>query len=488
MADAEHIPVVVVGAGFAGVAMAVRLREAGITDFAVLERANSLGGTWRDNTYPGCACDVASNLYSFSFAPNPAWTRFFSRQPEILSYLEGVAAEHDFDRFARYGVELLAATWDEQESVWRIETSNGPLTAGVLVSATGLFGDPQVPDVPGLDRFEGPAFHSVNWPDGHDLAGRRVAVLGTGPSAIQFVPAIQPDVDHMTVFQRTPPWILPRFDRPTSRLERRLMKCLPSLQRLSRFTIYLITETLGLVIFVSKRFGWMYHAVARWHLRRQVADPQLRARLEPDYVIGCKRAILSDDWFPALTAANVDVVSGSVREVREHSVIADDGSEHEADTIIFGTGFDVPQRGTRRITGRDGRSAADVYAERPQSYKGICLTGFPNFFLFLGAFSIVGNQSAIYVIEAQTRYIVDAIRTMRARGAKTVEVRPERQEEFVRAAARRSVGTVWLEGGCRSYYQTPDGRNNGLWPDWSFRYAATTERFDPEAYVLEPAA
>lgn len=481
----EHVSVAVVGAGFGGICMGVRLREAGIEDFVILEREQGVGGTWRINDYPGCACDISSHLYSFSFAPKPDWSRFFATQPEIRSYLEEVVDDHGLGDRIRLGVELLDATWSEPDRHWRITTSVGVLTADVLVSATGVFGAPSIPDLPGIERFTGPVFHSARWDHAVDLRGKRVAVVGTGASAVQFVPAIQPLVEQLVVFQRTPPWILPRFDRPTSRLERRLLRRVPLLQRLLRGWIYLVCESLGLVNLVDMRLGWMFHALGRWQLRRQVADPRLRARLTPDYVVGCKRAILSDGWYPALTAANVEVVDGGIAEVRASGVVAEDGTEHPADVIVLGTGFDVPQRSTERITGRRGRTLASVLDARPQSYKGLTFSGFPNFFMFLGAFSFAGNQSTVYTIEAETRYIVDAIRTMRRQDLRTVEVRAERQEAFTAEAERRSAATVWLRGGCRSYYQTADGRNNGLWPDWSFRYARQTTAFDADAYVVE---
>ena len=486
MADrVEHIPVTIVGAGFAGIAMTRELHELGINEFVVLERNEDLGGTWLENTYPGCACDVASVLYSFSFAPNPDWGWFFSPQKEILAYLRRVAREVGMDRHVRYGVELLEAQWDDDDRLWRLTTNKGELTTDILVSAMGMFGDPVIPRLEGIEKFEGLAFHSRDWPHDVPMRGRRVAVIGTGPSAIQFVPAIQPEVEQMTVFQRTPPWVLPRFQRQTLRLERLLARRVPPVQRLQRLMIYLITETLGLVIFVNKRFGAMYHAVARWHMRRQLPDPELRARVEPDYVVGCKRAILSDDWYPALAAPNVTVVDGTVREVREHSVVAEDGTEIPVDTIIYGTGFEIPQRGIDRIYGRDGRTIGQLYDERPASYNGVALAGFPNYFGFFGAFGNPANQSAVYIIEAQARYISSAIAELRERGIRRAEVLPERQEQFVAEAERRSRDTVWLNGGCRSYYQTPDGRNNGLWPNWSFVYRKRMARFDPDAYVLE---
>jgi cation diffusion facilitator CzcD-associated flavoprotein CzcO len=327
-------------------------------------------------------------------------------------------------------------------------------------------------------------WRDFQWDHDQDLTGRRVAVIGTGASAVQFVPAIQPEVERLLVFQRTPPWIMPRGDRPTSARERRLMRRFPPLRLAIRALTYAQLEALGLVIFVTQRFARPFHAIGRWQLRRQVPDPGLRRKLTPDYTIGCKRAILSDDYLPALTRPNVDVITDSIGEITEGAVVTADGTEHEVDTIVFGTGFDVPSRMIERYVGRDGRSIAELYAERPQGYLGTCMSGFPNMFMFLGPFAAAGNQSALYMLESQMSYIVDALRTMRARGARTVEVRPEVQDAFVAAAERRSADTVWLRGGCRSYYQTPDGRNAGLWPSWSFRFRRRMRRFDADAYVL----
>jgi cation diffusion facilitator CzcD-associated flavoprotein CzcO len=486
--SAEHLPIAIVGAGFAGIGLAIKLREAGIEDFTILERAGAVGGTWRDNTYPGCACDVASCLYSYSFAPNPNWSRAYGQQPEILEYVQGVARDQGVERFVRFDTNLEQAHWDDDDSVWRLTTSQGDYTADVVIPATGPFGDPILPDIPGRDTFKGTAFHSKRWNHDHDLAGERVAVIGTGASAVQFIPAIQPHVGRLVVFQRTPPWIMPRFDRPTTSAERALFRRIPGVQRALRGLTYLFIEGLGFVIFVDRRFAKPYEAIGRWHLRRQVPDPELRRRLTPDYTIGCKRAILSDAYLPALAKPNVDVVTDDIVEIREHGVVTADGTEHAVDTIVYGTGFDVPPRAGERFRGRDGRSISDVYAERPQSYKGTCLAGFPNLFMFFGPFAAAGNQSALYMLEAQMAYIVDAVRTLRRTGARTVEVKREAQEAFVADAEARSVDTVWLRGGCRSYYQTPDGRNAGLWPNWSFQYRRRTRRFDADAFVLEPAA
>jgi cation diffusion facilitator CzcD-associated flavoprotein CzcO len=484
----EHAAVVVIGAGFAGIGMAVRLREAGFEDFVILERSTDLGGTWRANTYPGCACDVPSMLYSYSFAPNPDWSRRYGTQPEILDYLRGVAKKFDVPQHIRYDSEVQEATWDDTDERWQIRTSEGQLTADVLVSAIGPFSEAQIPRLPGIENFTGTQFHSLHWDHDHDLTGERVAVIGTGASAVQFIPEIHPLVDTLTVFQRSAPWIVPRMDWATTGLERALLRRMPLLGKAIRGAYFTGIEGFGLVGFVDKRFRHPYEALGRWQLRRQVRDPRLRRTLTPDYMIGCKRAIFSDAYYPALTQPNVEVVTGGITEVRPRSIVTDDGVEHTVDTIIWGTGFGVPPQVFERVRGLHGRSMAELYQERPQSYLGTTVTGFPNFFTTLGPFGAAGNQSAIYMIEAQIHYIVDALKMMRDNGVRRVEVRPEVQREFLREMEERSRDTVWVTGGCRSYYQTADGRMNaGLYPNWSFEYARRTKRFDQDNYLVSEA-
>lgn len=483
-APPEHVRIAVVGAGFGGIGLAIKLREAGFEDLVILERAEDLGGTWRANTYPGCACDVPSQLYSYSFAPNPDWSRTYGRQVEILEYLRRVAADHDVVRHIRFGAELLDARWDEEHSRWRVETSRGALTADVLISAAGIFAEAKYPELPGLDRFAGNAFHSLHWDHDHDLTGERVAVIGTGASAVQFVPEIQPVVDRLLLFQRSAPWIVPRMDRRTLSLERTLLRRIPLAQKAIRGGWYAAIEGFGLISLVDKRFRHPYEALGRLQLLRQVRDPALRKTLTPDYVIGCKRAIFSDAYLPALDQPNVEVITDGIAQVRPHSIVLRDGTEHAVDTIIFGTGFTSIPSAYHRYVGRHGQSIADLYHHEPQSYLGAAVAGFPNFFCTLGPFGAAGNQSAVYMIESQIAYIVDAVKTMRDRGIDRIELRPEVQDDFLDEMDRRSADTVWLTGGCQSYYTTADGRNAGLYPNWSFEYRRRTRRFDSDSYEM----
>jgi cation diffusion facilitator CzcD-associated flavoprotein CzcO len=483
-----HHRVAIVGSGFSGIGMAIRLLEDGERDFVVLERAAEIGGTWRDNTYPGCRCDVPSHLYSFSFAPNPRWSSTFSPQPEILEYLRDVARRFGVMPHVRFHTELESADWDEAAGRWRIETSKGPLTADVLVCGQGPLSEPRLPDVPGLGSFEGTTFHSASWDHHHDLEGERVAVVGTGASAIQFVPAIQPRVKQLHVFQRTPPWVAPHPNRRLTRVERMLYERLPPAQLAMRAGIYWARESFVLQ-FRHRRVRRLATKVALRHLRAQVPDARLRARLTPRYEIGCKRILPTNDWYPAVTQPNVEVIDQGLAEVRTHSVVAADGSEREVDTIIFGTGFhvtDIPI--AEMVRGRDGRTLADVWDGSPEAYKGATVAGFPNLFLLVGPNTGLGHNSIVFMIESQVEYVGDALATMRRHGAGRLEVRAEVQAAYNAEVQRLTQGTVWVSGGCASYYIDRNGRNSSLWPTFTWPFRRRTRDFDEGAYALGAAA
>jgi cation diffusion facilitator CzcD-associated flavoprotein CzcO len=482
----EHVHIAIAGTGFAGLGMAIRLKQAGIDDFVLLERARDVGGTWRDNSYPGCQCDVPSHLYSFSFALNPDWSRTYSRQPEIWDYLRRCAHDHGIVPHIRFDHEVRSAEWSEDERRWRIETPSATLTADIVISGVGALSDPSIPEIPGLGDFQGTVFHSAAWNHDHDLDGRRVAAIGTGASAIQFVPRIQPQVDQLFVFQRTPAWILPHTDRPVSRLERRVYRALPFVQRLVRWGIYWGREWLVLGFTGHRGLMKLPALIGRRHLRRQVADPELRARLKPSYQVGCKRILISNDFYPALSEPNVELVTNGVREIRAHSIVTADGAEREVDTIIFGTGFHVTDMPVgERVRGRDGRSLDEVWQGSPEAYLGTTVTGFPNFFMLLGPNTGLGHTSVVFMVEAQIAYVMDAVRAMHARGLQTVDVRPEVQEAFNRDVQGQLRGTVWNAGGCASWYIDANGRNSTLWPDFTWRYRQRTARFDLSHYVAE---
>lgn len=481
----RHARIAVLGAGFAGIGMGMRLRQEGRRDFVIVERGHDVGGTWRDNTYPGCACDVPSNLYSFSFEPNPDWSRSFARQPEIKRYLKRCAARHGLREHLLLGCEVRSATWDGEASRWRIETSRGDLSADVLITGTGPLSEPAVPPLPGLEGFAGAVFHSAQWRHCLDLRGKRVVVVGTGASAAQFIPEIQPEVGALHVFQRTPPWVIPRMDRRRSRLEQRLYRRIPALQRLLRSSVYWGREALMLALAGEHRLLKAAEWASRLQLRAQVRDEGLRAALTPDYTFGCKRPVLSNDYYRALTQPNVDLVTAGIREVREHTVIDGEGTEHEADVIIFGTGFRAANMPlASRLGGRDGRSLAEEWQMGAQAHLGTTVAGFPNLFMLVGPNSVLGHNSLILMIERQIEYALSALRAMEREGLAALEVRREVQEAFSQDLDRRMRQTVWLTG-CDSWYLDEHGRNTTLWPSFMGRFRRLTRRFDPDSYLRQ---
>ncbi|MCF6508022.1 NAD(P)/FAD-dependent oxidoreductase [Blastococcus sp. MG754426] len=468
--------------------MGITLRQRGEADFVLLERAGDVGGTWRDNTYPGAACDVQSHLYSYSFAPNPDWPRAYSEQPEIQAYLQATADRFDVRRHCVFGAEVTDARWDDAARRWQVRTTAGEFRAQVLVSAAGALADPTYPDIPGLETFEGTVMHSARWDPSHDVGGEHVAVIGTGASAVQIVPAIQPQVESIAVYQRTPPWVVPRTDHPVKPWARRLYRLVPGVQRAVRGALYALREFL--VIGMAKRRAFLRPVgrLARAHLHRQVRDPRLRAALTPDYTIGCKRILISNDYYPALCAPNAELVTAGIAEVRPRSIVTRDGVERPTDTLVLATGFHVTDLPiAERIHGRDGRSLAEVWAGGMVSNRSTTVAGFPNLFLLVGPNVGVGHTSMVYMIESQVAYVDDALRTMAAEGLAVLETTPQAQAAYRDLIARKSQGTVWLGGGCASWYLDEHGHNTTLWPDFTFRFRRLTRRLDRENYVGVPA-
>jgi cyclohexanone monooxygenase len=486
--SAPHFDVLVIGAGFAGLGAAIKLEEAGFRDFAVLEKSDRLGGTWRDNTYPGCACDVPSSLYSFSFAQNPNWSRGFAEQEEIQAYLERTAEEYAVTDRIRFGTEMLDASWDDDAQRWRVDTSAGPYTARVVIAGAGPLHEPNLPNVPGLDTFQGTAFHSARWQHDHDLGGRRVAVVGTGSSAIQFVPRIQPQVDQLYLFQRTAPWVLPKLDRVIAPGEKALYRRFPAAQRAVRELLY---HSLELFQLAQRRPKVMQRIqrIGLWHLKSQVKDRSLRRALTPNFTLGCKRVLLSNTYYPALQQPNAELVPHAVREIREHSIVGADGVEREVDTIIFGTGFHVSDPPiAERVRGADGRTVAEAWAGSPRGFLGTSVAGVPNFFLLIGPNLGNGHSSAIVLIEAQLKYIVDALETMRSRSIASVAVRREVEEAYNEQVQRALAGTVWNAGGCQSYYLDANGKNSTIYPWTTIDLRRRTARFSLDDYVVRAGA
>jgi len=491
MGDAHDYEVLVVGAGFAGIGTAIKLEQHGFTDFAVIEKASELGGTWRDNTYPGCSCDVPSTVYSFSFALKPDWSRAFAEQLEIQNYLQAVAEEYDVRRRIHFDTELQDAQWDAARQRWNVDTNKGRYTAKVLVAGAGPLHEPNLPNVAGIGEFEGTVFHSARWRHDHDLTGERVAVVGTGSSAIQFVPKIQPHVGHLYLFQRTAPWVIPKFDREIADGEKALYTRFPGAQKALRQFLYHLLELTQLAQRrprVMERIG----RVAALHLKRQVPDPELRKVLTPHFTLGCKRLLLSNTYYPSLQEPNATVVPHAVERITAKGVIGADGVEREVDTIIFGTGFHVTDPPiASRVRGADGRSMADTWQGSPRAYLGTSVAGFPNFFQLIGPNTGNGHTSAIVLIEAQLNYVLGALKTLRRRGLASVELKRDVQDAYNARVQEALAGTVWNAGGCQSYYLDRNGTNSTIYPWTTIDLRRRTAHFREDDYVArtaEPAA
>jgi cation diffusion facilitator CzcD-associated flavoprotein CzcO len=488
MSTDTHFRVAIVGTGFSGLGTAIRLKQRGMDDFVVFEKADDLGGTWRDNAYPGCACDVPSHLYSFSYALNPDWSRFCSPQGEIWDYMRAVAEEHDVPRHIRYGHELLGAAWDDDAKRWDIETSAGTFTADVVVSGMGALSEPAYPKLPGLETFEGKAFHSARWDHEHDLRGERVAVIGTGASAVQFIPEIQPLVGALQVYQRTAPWVLPRPNQRIHPLVRRLFRRVPAAMKAFRGLLYWSAELLVIGLAKKPRLMRGLEKAGEKYLERTVKDPVKREQLRPKFRLGCKRILFTDRYLPALNAENVELITTGIAEVRPHAIVTEDGVEHEVDTIIYGTGFHVTDQPLiDRVRGRDGRQLAEHWDGALAAYNRTPIAGFPNLFTLLGPFTGLGHTSVVIMIEAQIEYLLKALDAMEERSAVSVEVRKEAQDAFVAEMNRKAQGSVWLDGGCQSWYLDAHGNASTLWPDFTFAFRRRTKEFDVAAYTFEVA-
>ncbi|RQS03386.1 steryl acetyl hydrolase [Burkholderia sp. Bp9002] len=468
---AAPLAAIIIGAGFAGIGMAIALQREGMHDFVILERSHDVGGVWRDNSYPGAACDVPSHLYSFSFEPNPRWSRTFAPQPEIHAYLQHCARKYGLARHLRFGAEVAHARYDEPHALWRVTLADGTeLSAALLVSGTGQLSRPALPTLPGMETFRGHAFHSAHWDHAYPLAGKRVAVVGTGASAIQFVPAIAGAVKSLTVFQRSPAYLMPRPDRPYRRWEQALFRRLPWAMKLHRASIYLRYESRAIAF--TRFNGLMDVAVGRpFHtlLSRQVPDATLRERLTPDYPIGCKRILLSSDYLTAISRPDVELVTQGIRRVTEHGIETADGTHHPVDAIVYGTGFAATEfLSPMRITGRGGLDLNDAWRRGAQAYLGMTVPGFPNFFMLYGPNTNLGHNSIVYMLESQIAHVMRCVRAMRQAGASAIDVDAGRYRRYNVHVQQRLAGSVW--SGCKSWYVDAAGHNSTNWPGFTLTY------------------
>ena len=476
---ATEVDTVVVGAGFAGIGMGIRMLRAGTDSFVVLERADTVGGTWRDNIYPGVACDIPSHLYSFSFAPKTDWTRFFAPGAEIRDYLRDRARE--IEAQLRLGTELLDARWSADDGRWRVVTSAGDYLCRNLVMAAGRLSEPRVPDIAGLGSFAGEVFHSSRWDASVDLAGKRVGVVGTGASAVQLVPHLADAADSVVVFQRTAPFVVPRGDSAYSADDIRRFGTDPASRESLRSELFWGTETnfaerLGVPGFVDR-----LRERALGHLAAQVADAGLRARLTPDYEIGCKRVLLSDDYYPAIARENVRLEPSALASVDGRTATAASGASADLDVLVLATGFESTRPPfAERVTGRDGLRLAEAWSDGMVAFDSTTVHGFPNLYVIDGPNASLGHSSAIVMIEAQIGYVLAGL----ADPADVLEVRADRQADYVAELDAKAAGTVWLGGGCDSWYvDERSGRLTLLWPDFAYAFVDRLAAFDRSAYL-----
>lgn len=482
---AISVDVVVVGAGFAGIGAAARLARRGDVSFALLERAESVGGTWRDNRYPNVSCDIPSHLYSYSFAPEPDWSAFYAPGAEIQAYLERVVERERLAPQLHLGTDVLEMTFDETAGRWRVRTSRGEFDAAVLVVCAGRLSEPRLPEVPGLDGFDGPVFHSARWRDDVDLDGARVGLVGSGASAVQILPHLAERAAEVVLFQRSAPYVVPRRNRAYPPEERRTLARAPGAVERLRSELFWRAELgfagrVGVPDAIDRLRG-----EALGHLAAQVADPALRAVLTPDYEIGCKRVLLSDDYYPALARPHVRVVPSPLRRVEGSAALGDDGVAHEVDALVFATGFHATRPPfARRIRGRGGELLADRWSAGMSAYDSTAVHGFPNLFVINGPNASLGHNSAVHMIESQIDYVLAALDHRESAGVELLEVTAEAEAAALARLDALSADTVWTNGGCESWYVDAASRRlTLLWPDFAFAFREELGRFDPAAFA-----
>lgn len=481
--DLAFPSVLIIGTGFGGLGMAIQLKNAGINSFLMLEKASTVGGTWRDNTYPGAACDVQSHFYSFSFEPKHDWSRKFGLQPEILGYMEHCVEKYQLADHIRFNKEVASAVFDDTTNTWALTTTDGDIVkADIVISATGQLNQPAWPHLPGMESFTGKVFHSARWDHEYDLTGKKVAVIGTGASAIQFVPKIVPQVKSLSLFQRSAAWVLPKPDRPFHRWEQTLFRKIPAWDRCYRYLIYWKNESRALAFTRFNRLLEIFAWQAKRFAKSQVQNPQKLRRLIPDYKIGCKRILISNDWYTAVDQPHVDLVTSSIERLVEDGVVTEDGAFQKVDAIIVGTGFAASEfLSPMEITGRKGVTLNEAWASGSEAYKGITVSGFPNLFMLYGPNTNLAHNSIVYMLESQVRYVLSCINTLRTKPGSAMDVKPDRLRDFSATIQQKLQHSVW-ESGCQSWYLDKNGKNTVNWPGFTFTYRRATRQVDPEDY------
>ncbi|OQS12769.1 4-hydroxyacetophenone monooxygenase [Nocardia donostiensis] len=487
-AAVEPLDVAIIGAGFAGIGTAIRLRQKGITDFAIFERDSRIGGTWRDNTYPGAACDIPSRLYSYSFAPNPDWSHTYSGSAEILAYIESMVDEAGIRPQIRFDHTVTGLVFDEDAGLWVISFTGRrrKVRARTVVLASGPLSNAGFPDIPGRDTYEGHMMHSARWDHDYDFTGKKVAVVGTGASAVQIIPELVRQAGSVKVFQRTPAWVLPRVNRRTNAATKWLYRQLPVAQSLAREAWFWGHESVALGVVWNSPLTRVVESVALLHLRSQVGDPWLRRQLTPDFRAGCKRLLMSNDYYPALQRENCKLITWPIARISPRGIRTAEGIEHRFDCIVFATGFDVSKAGSPvPITGRGGRVLAEEWSGGAYAFKSVTVAGYPNLFLTFGPNSGPGHNSALVYMESQIEYLTDAIGVVLERDLHSFEVRRDRQDRYNEKLQQRLAGTTW-NSGCRSWYLTDDGFNATMYPGFGTQYAHQLARVDLDDYLLTP--
>ena len=483
--------IVIIGTGFSGMGAAMKLRDSGREDFVVLEKAHDVGGTWRDNTYPGCECDIPSHMYSFSYELNTEWSKSFSGQEEIWAYMRKVADEKGIRPYITFGVEVTGATWDDDRNVWTVKTRGGEdYEARVVVAGVGGLHIPNVPEIKGADSFEGPKFHSAQWDHNVDLKDRKVVVIGTGASAIQFIPIIAQEVGHLTVFQRTPAWVLPKKDKPTPEWRKKVFAKVPGAQRAYRNALYWALEARAVGFNGHVKILPVAEKIVKRYLAKKIPDPELRAKLTPDYRLGCKRVLQSNTYYPTFLRDNVTLSTDGVAEIVKDGVLDANGVKHEADIIIYGTGFHVIDAfDYLDVKGKDGTNLADQFREHgTETYMGMTIHKFPNLYFMLGPNTALGHNSVVFMIEQQTKFIIKMLDEMDKRGAVAAEATQEAQTEFNKEIQKLVEKGIWTQGGCTSWYLDSHGKNRTIWPKFTFQYWWETRKVEAKDFEWEKAA